>query len=470
MAATQSTTDDHSLSPVPEDARHGWLQLSWSTTGIVTTLIQIFIGALVTFVAGIWMGVMAGLLVTVVGALLGWGVGHVAYKTGLASSMLARQHGFGRRGSAVVALTFGFMIIGFIALENALLYKGLIFWLDLDDTLGLQVLVYAIMTAVWVLLTAFGFELVSKVASYTLIAFLLLLGYMLFDVIHSSGQNWSDVVSFGAQFPEEVLVKMGADTPWGKFGFCVNVLIGSAGALALIDGDLGRYARSSKDVLIAAFFGNLFMDIVMLLVGAILMYAGTEQLVSYYVSRGVSHADAVQTVLQSPDSVAAAFIVFGGSLGAVLLFLAQGKAQVLNTYSSSLSLTNLFDVTIGWRPGRLTFVILSNVLACLMLVGSILDWVNGFITVLGVLTTGFAGIIIADYFWVAPRRLQAGVVEFNWPGLITVVVGFVLARYGFKAWMPIEFVTSLLSSFLLYPLLSMLMSGKPVIDAQVRRG
>lgn len=469
MTVNNSNTDDHSLSPVPEGSRHGWLQLSWSTTGIVTTLVQIFIGALVTFVAGIWIGVLAGILVTVVGALLGWGVGHVAYKTGLASSMLARQHGFGRRGSALVALTFGFMITGFIALENALLYKGLLFWLNLDDALWLQVVVYGVMTSIWILLTAFGFELVSKVASYTLVAFLLLLGYMMFDVINSSGQNWSEVLSFGAQFPELVLVKMGADTPMGKFGFCVNVLIGSAGALALIDGDLGRYAKSSRDVLIAAVFGNIFMDIIMLLVGAVLMYAGTEQLVSYYVSRGVTHADAVQAVLQSPDSVAAAFIVFGGSLGAVLLFLAQGKAQVLNTYSSSLSLTNLFDVTVGWRPGRLTFVVLSNVIACLMLVGSILDWVNGFITVLGVLTTCFAGIIIADYFWVAPRRTQIGIAEFNWPGLITVVVGFLLARYGFKPWMPIEFVTSLLSSFVLYPLLSLLMSGKPVVSNEARQ-
>jgi len=466
MAVKNSTTDDHSLSPVPDSARHGWVQLSWSTTGLVTTLIQIFIGALVTFVAGVWIGLLAGVLVTVVGALLGWGVGHVAYKTGLASSMLARQHGFGRRGSALVALTFGFMITGFLALENALLYKGLLFWLNLDNTLWLQVVAYGVMTSIWIVLTAFGFELVSKVASYTLVAFLLLLGYMMFDVISASGQNWSDVLSFGAQFPPELLVKMGADTPMGKFGFCVNVLIGSAGALALIDGDLGRYAKSSKDVLIAAVFGNIFMDIFMLVVGAVLMYGGTEQLVSYYVSRGVSHADAVQAVLQSPDSVAAAFIVFGGSLGAILLFLAQGKGQVLNTYSSSLSLTNLFDVTIGWRPGRLTFVVLSNVIACVMLAGSILDWVNGFITVLGVLTTCFAGIIIADYFWVAPRRARIGIAEFNWPGLITVVVGFLLARYGFKPWIPIEFVTSLLSSFVLYPVLSALMNGKPVVSSE----
>lgn len=139
---------------------------------------------------------------------------------------------------------------------------------------------------------------------------------------------------------------------------------------------------------------------------------------------------------------------------------------MLNTYSSSLSLTNSFYVTIGWRPGRLTFVVLSYVIACLMLAGSNLDWVNGFITVLEVLTTCFAWIIIADCFWVAQRRARIGIAEFNWPGLITVVVGFLLARYGFKPWITIEFVNSLLSSFVLYPVLSALMNGKPVISSQ----
>src|SRR4030095_7188126 len=104
-----------------------WLQLSWSTAGIVTTLVQLFVGALTTFVAGIQIGILAGLLVTVIVARLGWGVGHIAYRSGLSSTVLSRYYGFGHKGSLVTALTFGFMIIGFLALENALLYKGFLF-------------------------------------------------------------------------------------------------------------------------------------------------------------------------------------------------------------------------------------------------------------------------------------------------------------------------------------------------------
>ncbi|AXK67851.1 purine-cytosine permease-like transporter [Burkholderia sp. IDO3] len=451
-----SRTDDHALEAVPDNERQNWLQLSWSTAGIVTTLIQLFVGALVTFVAGIRIGLFAGVFVAVAGALLGWGAGHIAYRTGLSSTVLSRQHGLGPRGSALLALVFGFMITGFIALENALLYKGFLFYLDRPDTLEMRIVVYGALSVAWILLTAFGFRLVARVSSLALLAFVAVLVYMMVEVITGSGQSWASVTQFGAQMPMDALRALGADTDAGKFSFCVNVMIGSAGALALIDADLGRYAKSSRDIAIAAVIGNLFMDVVMVAVGGIVMYAGMDQIVAHHMKAGgMTEAAARTLALQSPDSVAVAFIVFGGLLGTLLMVFAQSKAQVLNTYSASLSLTNLADVLFDWRPGRLTFVVLANVLACLMLVGSILTWFNSFITVLGVLTTGFAGIIIADYLLVS--RISGfsapAAEEINWAGVVTVAAGFVLAHYVLERVVPIEFFTSLITSFVLYPVL-----------------
>lgn len=468
-----ASIEDHALDAVPDASRKGWLQLSWSTVGIVTTLVQLFVGALTTFVAGIKIGILAGLMVTVIGAALGWGVGHVAYRTGLSSTVLSRYYGFGQKGSILTAAVFGFMIIGFLALENALLYKGFLFYLNIADTMTSRLVVYGLLTVAWILITAFGFELVSRVSSLTLVAFLGVLVYMVFDVIASSGQSWSSVMSFGAQLPPDGLKALGADTDSGKFVFCVNVMIGSAGALAMIDADLGRYAKSSRDIGVAALLGNLFMDVVMLAVGGVVMYAGMGALVDYYVNTGMARDAAQQMALQSPDSVAAAFIVFGGVAGTILMVLAQSKAQVLNVYSASLSLTNLFDAAFSWRPGRLVFVVVANVLALLMLAGSILEWFNSFITILGILTTSFAGIIVADYFLVrryfSPDQFREHALSaLNWPGLTTCVLAFVLAHYVFTAWVPIEFFVSITVSLLLYPVLritSIRFGGKAVPHA-----
>lgn len=449
--------EDHALEPVPAAARHSWLRMSWSTVGIVTTLIQLYVGALITFMAGMKIGLLAGAAVAVLGALLGWGVGHVAYRCGLPSGLIARRHGFGVRGSVVASAIFGFMLIGFIAAENVLLYKGFLFYFEAEDTVANRIFVYGLLTLAWILLTTYGFEAVSRVSSVMLIGFLAVLVYMLLRIAADSGRSWSELVGFGPQFPPQVQLEAGASGEWGRFVFCVNVLSGSAGALALLDADLGRYARRSIDIGVAAALGNLFLDVLMIFIGAVIMFAGLPALVEYYtVVAGLPPSEAMQVAIASPDRIAAAFIIFGGLLGAVLMFAAQSKAQVLNTYSSSLSLANLADAGCGWRPGRLFFVVVANVCALVFLYGEILAWFEEFLVVLGVLTTCFAGIIVADYFLVRPRldaaareRCEAEAV--NRAGLGALALGYLLAHHVLARTVPIEALTALAVSFAVYP-------------------
>lgn len=474
-STTQAAIEDHALETVPAADRKSWLALSWSTAGIVTSLIQLFFGALVTFVAGFHIAILAGLVVTVVGALLGWGCGHVAFRSGLSSTVLSRHFGFGHKGSIISSLIFGFMIIGFLAIENALLYRGFVFYFHLDDTVLTRIIVYGLMSVIWVLLTAYGFALVARVSSVMLALFLVVLVYISYTVVSKTGHTIGALTSFPPQWPAGVLASMGATSDIGKFIFCVNVLIGSAGALALVDADIGRYARRSRDIGIAALLGNIAMDIVMLGMGGIIMYAGVPALVEFYQHTGMSQAASQQAALANPDSVTAAFIIFSGGLGAVLMVLAQSKAQVLNTYSASLALSNLFDALGSWRPGRLTFVILANVIGLVMLYGQILSLVNAWITILGVLTTAFAGVIIADYFIVRPRQRALGTLPdqpdvCNWAGVITVVAAFVIAHFLLRAIMPVEFVTTLVVCLAGYPALRLKVFRPTVIRIASQQG
>ncbi len=396
--------EDHALEQVPAGERHSWLAMSWNTVGIVTTLVQLFIGALIASVAGVKIALVAGLIVAVIGGLLGWGTGHIAYRSGLSSTVMARRYGFGVRGSVVASSIFAFMIIGFIAVENVLLYKGFLFWLGAEDTLAARVLCYGTLTLAWIALTAWGFTVVTRVSALMVVGFLGVLVYMMVGIVGESGQSWTSVMTYGAQLPAASLAALGAQTDTGKLIFCINLLAGSAGALALIDADLGRWSRSSLDIGIAAFLGNFALDVVMIFLGAIIMYAGLPALTDYYVEvQGLSRAAAREVALANPDRVAAAFIVFGGVLGTFLMVAAQSKAQVLNTYSSSLSLANIFDALFRWRPGRLFFVVLANLLSLLFLAEDFLLWFNDFLVILGVLTMCFSGIMLADWFIVRPR-------------------------------------------------------------------
>jgi cytosine permease len=457
--STNNRINDHALERVPEGDRHTWLDISWNTVGIVTTLIQVYVGALITFVAGIKIALLAGLIVAIIGGLLGWGTGHIAYKSGLTSGVMARLYGFGIKGSVVASSIFGFMIIGFIAAENVLLYKGFLFYFNAEDTLVNQVVVYSLLTATWILLTTYGFEMVTRVSSYMLVGFLIVLFYMMAQIMSQSSQTWIEVVSFDSQFPAHLLESLGAESDLGKLIFCINILAGSAGALALIDADLGRYARSSKDIGIAAFLGNFALDIFMIVMGGAIMYAGMPALIEYYVNVvGLSQAEAASIAIENPDRVAAAFIVFGGALGALLMVLAQSKAQVMNTYSSSLSLANLSDAVFSWQPSRFIFVVLANVLSLLFLYGDLVIWFKSFLIILGILTMSFAGIMMADYYVVRPRLGQEDTDKYaneniNWAGILSIPLAFVLSHYVFNSIITIEVVTALVVAFVGYPLL-----------------
>lgn len=462
---TFSAIDDHALEPVPPGDRRGWLAISWSTVGIGTTLIQLYIGAMICFVAGVRIGLVAGIFVAALGSLIGWGTGHMAYRTGLTSTLMARRYGFGIQGSLITSSIFGFMLIGFIAVENALLYRGFLFYFGIEDSIGARIIGYGSLTAAWIALTTWGFALVTRVSSLMLIAFVLVLLYMLGVILQDSSVTFAAAIGFGTQVSPATLLALGATTPWAKFVFCVNILAGSAGALALIDADLGRYARTSRDIGIAAVLGNLSLDVVMVVLGAVVMFAGMPLLVDYYVSvEAMAPAEAARVATENPDRIAAAFIIFGGSLGAILMFAAQSKAQVLNTYSSSLSMANLMDALLGWRPGRFVFVVAVNALSILFLYGEILEWFNTFLVVLGILTTCFAAIMLADYFIVRPRlsHPHAHSEAFNLAGIVALVAGFVAAHYLLVPWNPIEFLSAIVVSAATYPVLRLYVLRPPV--------
>jgi len=177
-------------------------------------------------------------------------------------------------------------------------------------------------------------------------------------------------------------------------------------------------------------------------------------LVDFYMTHeGLSHEAANRAVLAGPDSIAAALIVFGGGIGALVMAMGQSKAQVLNTYSASLSLSNLFDVTCQWRPGRFLFVVMANAIGLVMLYGRILEAVNSYITVLGVITTAFASVVVLDYYFVSKRVAAAGddVAPINWAGVTTVVGASALSHFVLSPYIPVQFAVTLVLCSIFYP-------------------
>jgi len=454
------TMEDHALERVPDAERESWLQITWNTAGLITTLVILFFGAVVCFVAGVKIALAAGVVSFAIGSSIGWAIARIAWQTGSSNTLITRKYGLGIRGSALASLIFGCLIVGFLAVENGLLYRGFLFFFEQNDSWPARLAIYGGLAVTWILLTAFGFKLVTRFSSLMLIGFIGALGWMILVVLQQSGGTLADAFWFGSQMPETVLTGMGVDSDWAKFAFSLNILVGPACALALNTADFGRYGKTTADVGIAASIAIFTQSIVVMLIGGVLMKSGAALMTDYYINvAGLAPDQAAARVLQSPDSIAATFMVFGGLAGFILMLFAQTKAQVLNSYSSSLCLANLADATLRWRPGRVTFVVLANVIALAMLYGHILELVEAWIQLMGVLLSALASVIIMDYYFVGPRLVAGGRhaarddEAVNWSGVIAIITAVIVAHFLLGAFFRLEVFSSILCVALVYPLL-----------------
>ncbi len=446
--------EDHALERVPlTERRSGW-SLMTNTAGIASTLVQIAIAAAVTGLVGVGYGILAGVIVAVFGGALGWGVGHVAYVSGTSSTVTARHYGLGRRGSVLASLVFAFMILGFLALENALLYYGTLFAFGWAPSLLNAIGIYGVLTIAWVLLTVYGMRVVQATSTLLLIAFLALTIVVAIIALVGSSASLGDILATGPADPA---------TPIGPtFAAAVAIFAGSAGALALVDADYARYARSTRDVGILAIGGSIMIDIVVVVLGAVIVGASRTTVTNFLQGHPATAATQVGNTIPEKigwligNNTGAYFIILFGVAGFILMYIAQIKAQVLNTYSGSLSLSNLVEGVTGRNPGRVLMVVIGNVIALIMIGFNILGLIGSFLGILGVTTTALATVIIADYFIV--RRRQPGRLDqtedVNWAGVIAViggsVLGSVLSETGVT---PLGFLVSLVFVGVVYPLL-----------------
>lgn len=451
-----SVIEDHALERVPDGERENWLAISWNTVGLITTLVILFFGALVCFVAGVRIALLAGLLSFAVGSGLAFGLARIAVETGHSNTLITRKYGLGTRGSALASVIFGFLIVGFLAVENALLYRGFLFFFDLADNWSSRLLVYGSMTMAWIALTAWGFGVVTRTSSVMTVGFFAVLAWMIGHMLLVGGNGGEGELLFASRLDAGTLAAMGITSNTDKFVFAFNLLVGPACALALNTADFGRYGKSTGHVTAAAMIAIGMQSLVIMLIGGILMQAAAPAMVEWLAAtRGIALEEAGRQLLQSPDSIAVTFILFGGVAGFALMILAQAKAQVLNNYSSSLCIANLFDALFRWRPGRLAFVVLANVIALAMLYGKILHFVEEWIKLLGVLLSALAATIISDYYFVRPplRPTDDAPEDTNWSGVIAIVVAVVSAHWILRPYQPVEVLTSMVSVAVIYPLL-----------------
>lgn len=449
----RAVIEDHALVPVPEESRRSGWGLVFNTAGVGTTLVILAIGGGVTYVAGTKWGIAMGVVAAVFGTLLGWGIGHVCQVAGTSSTVTSRFYGLGARGSALASIIFAFMCLGFLALENALLYYGTLFMFGWAPSTLNAIVIYGILTIAWILLTTFGLGLVQRTSTVlTIISVVLIL---VVTVMALAKSDLSVAQIWAYQPPDFSAASVTAG---------LAAIAGIAGALALTGADFGRFARTSKDVGIMAVGGSIVVNVLVVIVGTLIFQAGNSVVTKFLDDPTNAHVAATQAGASTADKVAfmthnnagAYFIVLAGVLGFLVMYAAQAKAQVINTYSSSLALSNLSDAIFGRSPGRFVMVIVGNIIGLLAIMGDILGLINSWLGVLGILTTSLCTLVITDYFLVRKRVAATAdrVENVNLAGVIALVassaIAYTLTQTGVTS---LGFVVALILTAVFYVVL-----------------
>ncbi|EOM75512.1 cytosine permease [Rhodococcus rhodnii] len=446
----RSVIEDHALAPVPESSRRSGWGLAFNTAGVGTTLIILAIGSGVTYVAGTKWGIAMGVVAAVFGTLLGWGIGHVCQVAGTSSTVTSRFYGLGARGSALASVIFAFMCLGFLALENALLYYGTLFMFGWAPTTLNAIVIYGILTIAWILLTTFGLSLVQRTSTILTIASVVLIGAVTVIALSRSDIGVAEIWAYSPP-----------NLSMGDITAGLAAIAGIAGALALTGADFGRFARTSKDVGIMSVVGSIIVNVLVVIVGTLIFQAGNSVVTGFLqdpANADVAATQAGATTAEKLDFMAhsnagAYFIVLAGAVGFLVMYAAQAKAQVINTYSSSLALSNLSDAVVRRSPGRFWMVIAGNVIGLLAIMGDILGLINSWLGILGILTTSLCTLVIVDYFVVRRRTPAAAdrVENVNIPGVVALVVSSLVAYIATQTGVtPLGFAVALVLTAVLY--------------------
>lgn len=446
-----AAAEDHALVSVPQEERKSGWYLALSPVSVATALVIFAIGGFTVVLAGFQVGLITGLVITIIAAVLAKALSMIAFRSGVSSTVTSRFFGFGQKGSAVGSAIFAFMIIGFLAMESALLYEGTLLMFGWSDTWTTRILLYGALTLAWIALAIFGLKVALRSSLVMIIITLAVAIYMVFYIYVIQGNNPMDVFNYPG------VIEGGF---WTKFVAAFGVMGATAGTISLVTMDFARYARTQRDVTILAVAGPIVQNILMVILGSLIVIGGMPQVIDYLMARDSgltpeAAAEAAGGFVMS--NTGAFFVIFAGWIGFITIYASQAKAQAINAYSGSLSLVNMIDALTGWSPGRAVMVVVANIIGLLMIAGGILHQFTAYLAYLGCWTLAMSAIMIADYFFVR-RRIKNHdfnrVENWNWAGLTTLVVasvaGMALMATGV---FELGFIISGLLALVLYPVL-----------------
>lgn len=420
-AAHGAWTGEHSLAPVPDEARSSTAAHQfWIWTGANIAPINWVLGAL-----GIILGLSLAdvILVLVVGNIVGMAAFGffvlMGQRTGVTQMVLSRS-AFGRRG-AYLPTAFQFLIAtGWCAINTWIvldLVTSLFAEIGIEGGNGLKIVTVLVIMALQVLIAAYGFHAIATFEKYTVPVTLVVLTIMTVVAWTQVDIDWNYAGS-GLEGTERLsamsTIMTAIGIGWGISWFAYA-------------SDYSRFVPRSMPAgrLYAASTLGQFIPVVWLgILGA------TLATVSQKVDPG-------QLIVDS----------FGALAIPVLLLVIHGPiaTNILNIYSASVS-----ALTLDIRVDRAVVAYVVGVLATIFTVWLVFQndfakALDGWLASMVTWVAPWGAVMLVHYYWVARQRIDVPALydppgasrlgDYRWDALIAFVVG-IFATWFFEFGIP----------------------------------
>jgi purine-cytosine permease-like protein len=381
--------DDFALEAVPEQHQAASTSSLFSVIlGIPSALVFFAIGGALGEAFGTLTLVTALVVASVVIGAAGWALTSFACRTGLDSDLMSIRAGFGVQGSALTSAIYSVNFVILFAIEAEIIESAV-----RSELPAIPRVVVLLVAGIVVLALAWGgIAWIAKAMTATLPAFAGLMAWAIVDATHSSsaaGSFWTHAPAVGSVGPTAWLSALAA-----LLAFIVN---------ATVAADVGRFLAPRNERRGALLFGAVLQ---------LLCFGGATLLGAWFAFR-----------LRGESNPGAYLPGLLGGFGVVCVLLSQGRINLINAYSGSLSLANLGARGLGVQPGRRAWMVALVGVATLLAMTRISDHIVSVLTFEAVFVMAWVFVLVAYIlrFDPAPREPLDHAPRFEPVGLCALV-------------------------------------------------
>lgn len=352
---------DDPMTPVPLNQRQHWTAPAFIFGGLEFSVTLLMIGSTLIGAFGL-KGIIPVVLFTFI--CLTWVgnaiSGYMGAKTGLSSSVIAKQ-GFGdKQAKFIIALVIGVISMGWWAVQTSVTGNAFCAVLGIDYTVNRTAWMITTIVAgiLFAIPSVIGYSSMKWTDYFAVPGGILLCIVGIYLALKNIG--WSNIISYKGS---------------GEISFAagVTMILGMNVSQFVISADYTRYAKPCWKDNILIPIGIVAIGIPLLFIGAI-MGAGN----------GTADIVAVMENLGFPI------------WGFIVLWLAAWTSQLVNNYTMGLSFSNMLNIKTN--KGRAIVTAAGTFLSLLLCFTGILENLQKLLSLAALLYPAIAGVMFVDFF------------------------------------------------------------------------